>query len=498
MKLFNAITKLSKEAALIGSIGHLLSWDRETYMPEKGGTMRSLQCEYMASFKHKKLVSTSFQKALAKLIDIETGTISARDLSPIQIACLKQWRRDFLLAKKLPDAFVRKWAKTTSDAVLVWSKAKQTNDFPLFAPYLDKMISLAQKRADLLGYTDHPYDALLDEYEPEMSLKMLDPLFANLKPFLIDLSRKAFQKKYDLPLLKKKFPEEKQRSFYKEVLEKMGIDFSRGRVDVTEHPFCNSIHPDDLRMTIHKDPSDFFGNLSALLHEGGHGLYEQGLLPEYFGTPICDAVSLGIHESQSRMYETRVGLAQPFLTYLAKRLNELFPDIAGRVTGEELYRGLNVVEPSFIRIHADEVTYPLHVMLRKEIEVLFLEQKITAKDIPDLWNSKMQEYIGITPQTHAQGCLQDVHWSYGLIGYFPTYALGNIYAAQLFSTFQKGHPNWEKEAASGNFSSLITWLNEKIHRHGRRYAPQELVEHATGKRLDATDYKKYLQEKYGR
>ncbi|MCK4934552.1 MAG: carboxypeptidase M32 [Simkaniaceae bacterium] len=494
---YQNILELVKETKLLESISYLLQWDQDTYMPEQGIGIRSMQSECIASLKHQKLTSNELKSALEKLIHLDTGEILDHTLSEEETAVLKEVRRDFQLAAKLPNSFVKKMAHITSKASHSWISAKKGNDFEAFSPHLTKIVDQCKEQAELLGYKEHPYDALIDLYEPGMTTKKLQLLFKTLKPFLIDLTKKLTPKKpLDTSFLFGDFSSKKQMKLSHDILELMGIDFKKARLDRTAHPFCVPLHPQDIRLTTHDHSNDLMGNISAIMHEGGHGLYEMGFDPKNFGSPLAEAVSLGMHESQSRWWETFIGQSQSFCHFLFPTLQKIFPEKLSKIDSSTFYKTINRVTPTMIRVHSDEVTYILHVILRFELEVELIEGKLQAHDIPEAWNAKMQELFGITPKNDQEGCLQDVHWSLGMFGYFPTYALGNLYAAQIFATFKKEHPEWEKEVSSGNLLFIRDFLQKNIHQYGRQYSSNELLERITKEPLSPNYHMKYLEQKY--
>lgn len=494
---YDKLHALSKSTAIMDSIHTLLDWDQETYMPKGAIEIRSQQSEMMASLVHRQKTSKSFAKALSALIDLETGEIVDSNLTPPQIAALRQWRKDYLRAIKLPNAFVKQFAKIASAASHAWQSAKEHNDFKAFAPYLEKVVSLNRKKADILGYTEHPYDALLDLYEPDTKTSFLTPLFTKLKLSLTQLlkditSKPPFQEDF----LHRHCPVFKQLDFSHKILHKMGFHTSTSRLDTAAHPFCSGLQPKDTRMTTKVHPDNIMFNIGAVMHEGGHGLYNMNLPLEHFGSPLGQQVSLGIDESQSRWWETRIGQCEAFWQYFYPLLQEEFPEQFGSVTLSDFYHAINAVKPGFIRVDSDEVTYNLHVAIRFEIEKGLIEGTIKVKEIPALWNSKMRESLGISPAYDGQGCLQDIHWSLGFIGYFPTYTLGNLYSAQFFEAFEKAHPNWQKHVAGGALDFIGDWLKENIHRYGRQFSPGELCQRVTGKALSEEPYVNYLNQKY--
>lgn len=495
-KDYQKLYELSKHIRTLQGIVYILDWDQETYMPPDGAAIRSEQLKTMAGIIHREKTSRKFTAALSKLIDPKSGQVKAKDLPSAQEAALHEWRRDYLQDTSLPASFVEELAKVTSQGILAWRNAKKENAFHHFAPFLDRIVTLNRQKADYLGYQDHPYDALLDQYEPNAKTQEVEQLFSKLRETLTPLIRKVSQKPVDDQFLFGKWDHVKQMAFSQKLLDAMGYDSNKGRVDLAAHPFSSSSHPTDSRITTRIHPTSLVSNIFVILHEGGHALYEMGLPQDFYGSPLGEARSLGVHESQSRWWETRIGMSKPFWQYFFPLLKETFKGQLDHVTMEEFYLAINKVKPSFIRVEADEVTYPIHVILRFELEKALIEGSLTVRDIPDAWNAKMEQYLGIIPSTPAEGCLQDIHWSMGAFGYFPTYTLGNLYAAHLFEGFAKEHPEWEKQVAAGTFDFIKLWLHEKIFQHGRRYTTQELLQQATGSPFTAEPYLRYLKQKY--
>lgn len=495
-KDYQKIHELSRHARTLQGIVSLLDWDQETYMPSGAAGSRAEQLKTMAGIIHREKTSRKFGGALAKLIDIQSGQIKSDDLSPAQKAALKEWRRDYLHDTALPSKFVEEFAKTTSQAIIAWRNAKKENAFQQFAPFLERIIALCRQKAELLGYQDHPYDALLDQYEPDIKTREVQHLFSTLREHLTPLIKKVGHQAIEDQFLFGNWDQAKQIAFSHQLLDAMGYDHLKGRLDFSSHPFSSSSHPTDSRITTRLHPTSLMSNIFVVLHEGGHALYEMGLPQDQYGTPLGDARSLGIHESQSRWWETRIGLSQPFWHYFFPLLKETFKGQLDSITLESFYLAINKVEPSFIRVEADELTYPLHVILRFEMEKGLIEGSLNVRDIPEAWNVKMEEYLGLIPKTNSEGCLQDIHWSMGAFGYFPTYTLGNLYAAHLFETFMQDHPEWEKMVAAGELKFIKQWLHENIYQYGRRYTTQELLQKATKRPFSADAYLHYLKKKY--
>ena len=495
-KNYQKLCELSKHTRLLQGISSILDWDQETYMPPGSALIRAEQLEAMAGIIHKEKTGKIFFNALSKLIDIPTGKIKSQTLSPEQRAAVKEWRRDFIHDTALPAKFVKEFAKVSSQAITAWRSARKENAFQQFAPYLDRIVQLSRQKAEYLKYQDHPYDALLDQYEPNLSTKEVSALFLKLRTELTPLIKKMVQQPIEDQFLYGKWDPDKQMAFSHTLLDAMGYDRNYGRVDFSTHPFSSSSHPSDSRITTRIHPESLMSNIYAILHEAGHALYEMGLPHDAYGTPLGDARSLGIHESQSRWWETRIGLSKPFWKHFLPLLKEVFKGKLDHISLEMFYRAINKVKPSFIRIEADEVTYPLHIVLRFELEKGLIEGSLNVRDVPEAWNAKMNEYLGITPNSNAEGCLQDIHWSMGAFGYFPTYTLGNLYAAHLFEGYAKDHPHWEEEVASGKLGAMKGWLHDKVYRHGRRFTSHELLLEATGKDFSAEPYLHYLKKKY--
>ncbi len=496
-KNYTHLVKKSRHARILESTLALLEWDQETQMPPGASEIRSEQIATLAGLVHKARTSNSFKKALSRLISIEDGSIENDGLSEAQVSALKKWRREYLKETALPASFVAEFAKTTSRAQVVWREAKKASDFKLFAPYLEKIIALCRKKAELIGYQDHPYNALLDHYEEGMTTNEVETVFNPLKEAVPALLRKIqAAAPIEDSFLHGSFPEEKQIAFSKRILSDIGYDMNYGRLDFSTHPFSSAFHPTDSRITTRIHPTSLVSNIFVILHEAGHGLYEMGLPGEHYGSPLGNSISLGIHESQSRWWETRIGQSGAFWKHYFPLLQNEFKGKLLEVSEKDFYRAVNKVEPSFIRVEADEVTYPLHVIIRFELEKDLIGGSLRAYDIPEAWNQKVQDYLGLRPKNNAEGCLQDVHWSMGGFGYFPTYTLGNLFAAQLFNAFENEEPDWQQKVAKGEFMFIKNWLNQKIHRHGQRYTSKELVKQVTGRDFSSEDYIRYLNTKY--
>jgi carboxypeptidase Taq len=472
----------------------VLGWDQQTYMPPGGAAARSEQLATLERLSHEMFTSTE----VGELLEAAGDEVSQLAYNSDEASLVRVSRRDYEKARKIPSSLVAELARTASMGMQVWVKAKAQSDFGGFQPALEKIYQLQRDLANCLGYEEHLYDALLDQYEPGLKTTLLRDLFAGLKEKLVPLVQSISQnlQEVDDLVLHRTYDAQKQWDFGMEVLKRFGYDLDRGRQDKSVHPFTTSFSINDVRITtrIDKDflPSALFGTL----HECGHGLYEQGVSRALERTPLSGGASLGIHESQSRLWENLVGRSRGFWKFFFPRLQSAFPEALSDVSQESFYRAINRVQPSLIRVEADEVTYNLHVLLRFELEVAVLGDEVKVADLPEAWNSKMKSYLGVVPSDDSQGVLQDVHWSNGLIGYFPTYTLGNLVSVQLFDAARRERPVILEQLEKGEFSELLAWLRERVHQFGRKFLPTELVKQATGQHLQAGPYMDYLKSKY--
>jgi carboxypeptidase Taq len=471
-------------------------------MPPGGGCARADQLGTLQGLAHDKLVSPEIEDLLAKWIDPASGQVieaPGDTWDGPSRALLREVWRDFSRAKKLPSDFVKRLGRECSLAQQVWTRARKTSDFRMFLPSLHTVVSMKREEAQYLGYHDSPYDALLDTYEPGSTVSKLNPLFASLKERLIPLLKRVMASPVtiDDSILSRSYDPQRQVEFGRLVLTAMGYDFDRGRLDLSAHPFTTSFHPTDVRVTTRVYEKELLACLFGCIHEGGHGLYDQGLDPEQYGTPLGDSLSLGIHESQSRLWENCVGRSRHFWRCFYPLLQSMFPSQLGSVATEQFYAAINRVKPSLIRVEADELTYNLHIMLRFELEQEVIEGRTKVEDLPAAWNDKMRDYLGIMPEQDAEGVLQDVHWSLGAIGYFPTYMLGNLYAVQLYDQAREELPGLNAEIEAGRLITLKKWLNQKIHRWGRTFTADDLIQRVTGNSLNPEPFLTYLERKYG-
>lgn len=489
-ELYTVYQDTLQKAADLQYASAVLGWDQEVYMPPKGFPYRGRQLATMASLAHEMVTSEQYGAVLHELS--QRG-----DLTDVEGQNVRLSLEDYEKNKKLPHEFVELLTQQTSTSYNAWIQARTENNYATYAPQLEKMIALKKQQADLYGYEGHPYDALLDEYEKGVTVKMLDPIFQMVKdqlpPFLKQIVNAP---QVDNDFLHRHFPKQQQWDFSIEVLKAMGYDFDAGRQDISEHPFTTSFAPTDVRVTTRVDEDNFASLLWSSIHEGGHALYEQGLPESQYGMPLGAPASLSIHESQSRLWENCVGRGLPFWRHFYPALQKYFPAALQDVAVETFYKGINKVQPSLIRTEADEVTYHFHVLIRYEIEKALLSNELDPKDLSGAWNEMYQKYLGLTPPDFKTGVLQDVHWAHGSFGYFPTYSLGSFYAAQFFETAQQENGNLVNEIQAGMYSNLLHWLRTKVHQHGRRYRSEELCNFITGKGLDFSSFMRYISQKY--
>ena len=476
-------------ADLTGSAA-ALTWDQETLMPEKGATFRARQVSTLAELRHKLLVDPAFGDLIEAASEQMTTSEGKADI--------REAKRQHLKAIKVPGQLVRQLASTSSLAYCAWVDARKKSSFTDFAPWLEKIINLKIQEARCLNLGVTPYDSLLDEYEPGMQESTLSSLFSTVRPQLTSLLHEIRES----PLstadfnIRGNYPLESQSEFGKKVLTAMGFDWKAGRLDVSPHPFCTGLSPRDVRITTRYDKADFSVAFFGMVHECGHALYEQGLDPERYGLPGNESVSLGIHESQSRLWENMVARSAGFWEFWYPKLKKTFPGQLNSVPLDQFLLCINKVEASLIRVDADEISYGLHVILRFEIERALLSEELKVKDLEDYWSEQMGKYLGVQPKNAAEGVLQDVHWSSGLFGYFPTYLLGTIYATQFYDRAKQEIPDLENNIAAGSLDPLREWLQSNIHRRGKIYSATELVKKVTGETLQANQFLEYLSTKY--
>ncbi|THB71456.1 MAG: carboxypeptidase M32 [Desulfovibrio sp.] len=484
----------SRETSLLASTAALLGWDQSTMIPPAGHGHRAEQLSLLSGLIHERLVNPRREEWLARV----EGSGLTKDLHSAEAANIREWRRSFDRAVKLPTRLAVELAKAASLAQAAWEKARPENDWHTFLPHVETLFRLKREEAEAVGYEHEPYDALLDVYEPGETAASLAPLFSALGRSLAALLEQiiaANQSDLDRGKLMQGHDSQAQEALVREIVRDLGFDFSSGRLDISAHPFSTTIGPGDARITVRYQKADLVDGLFGAIHETGHALYEMGLPTEHWGSPAGESVSLGVHESQSRLWENFVGRSQGFVRYLLPLVKTHLPG-TDSATHRELYRAVNVVSPSLIRTEADEVTYNLHVILRFELETALLRGDLAVKDLPGAWDEKMQHYLGITPPDPARGCMQDVHWAAGLIGYFPTYTLGNLYAAHLFAAAQRDLGDLDQALSQGEFLPLLEWLRTNIHAHGMRFSPRELIRRASGEDLNPERLLTYLEAKF--
>lgn len=488
--MYTQYQEITQKAADLNNAAAVLGWDQETYMPPKAYAVRGRQLSTLASQAHTLLTSDTYCQLLKSL----KGPLSEDEAANVRLS-----QEDYDKAACLPASFVEALTQASSAAMEAWMQARKQNDYQIFAPALARMVDLKKQQAKLYGYEEHPYDALLDDYEKGATVKMLDGIFDELRmelpPLLAAIASKPAP---DDQFFSQHFPKQDQWDFSLEVLKAMGYDFEAGRQDYSEHPFTTSFGPTDVRITTRVSEQNLASLLWSSIHEGGHALYEQGLPEDQYGMPLGMAASLSIHESQSRLWENGIGRSYDFWSHFYPILQARFPEQLKATSLDSYYAGMNRVESSLIRTEADELTYHFHVMIRYEIEKGLMENSIAVKDLPEVWNSLYQKYLGITHPDAVQGILQDVHWSHGSFGYFPTYSLGSFYAAQFLDAARIAIPELPVQIGGGNFKPLLAWLRKEIHQYGRKYRSAELCRRITGQEPGISAFMNYSKEKYRR
>jgi carboxypeptidase Taq len=484
------ILEKARELALIHSSASVISWDQETYLPPAATEYRARQLSWLSARAHELATSDEWKRDLEEAEAANDGT------DPIFTANLRELRREFDRAHKLPVELVARESTTTSLAKHAWADARQRSDFPAFAPHLEKLLGIAREKADLWGYTGEPYDALLESYERGTSTAAVAALFDSIRPALRDIAAKAVEKSASrpVPLPRGPYPLADQQRLNAMIAEGIGFDFSAGRIDTTTHPFCTTLGPRDVRLTTRYDETDFTSSLFGVLHEAGHGMYEQGLPTADFGLPSGSALSLGIHESQSRLWENHVGRSRSFWNRWYPVAAGIFPQLAN-FSLDDFLAHLWRANFSPIRVEADEATYDLHILLRFGLERRMLRGELAAADVPAAWNEDFRDLFGFTPENDREGCLQDIHWSMGGLGYFATYSLGNLNSAQLFAAARRD-PAIATAIDAADYQPLLGWLRKNVHAHGATLDPPDLMRQATGSAPSASDYLAHLQARY--
>ncbi|RSK25829.1 carboxypeptidase M32 [Bacillus sp. HMF5848] len=486
--------KLDEKITHLSSISGLIGWDEKVMAPKKG---RPIFAKAIGTLQTE-IFSLSVSEEMGALLEELTEENAFQQLDDVTKARVRERATFYKKSNQIPASLYNEYSITCSEAGIAWEQARKDNDFNHFAPFLEKIVAYKKQFAEIFGYEKHPYDALLDEFEPGLTVEKLDPIFSELRKSSVALLHRI-QQSSSVPnkeIFEQDYNIEAQKQFNRYILPLIGFDLEAGRLDETVHPFAQTINTHDVRITTRYLKDNVRSAIFGTIHEAGHGIYEQQVDPNYEGTVLQSGTSFGIHESQSRFLENMVGRSKAFWTYFYPALQKHFPDQLKEVSLDEFYRAVNLVEPSFIRVEADELTYNLHIMIRYEIEKGLISGEIAVTDLPKIWNEKVEEYLGITPPNDTLGVLQDVHWSFGGIGYFPSYSLGNLYAAQILYTITKEIPDFYEEIAKGNFAVIQSWLREKIHQHGKFYTPDELIVRVTGEELNASYLVQYLEDKY--
>lgn len=485
---YKNLIALGRQLQLAGDSQALLSWDQEVLLPKKGISYRAEQIAWLSGWIHERFTGPEVGDWIAEA----EGSAETE----IERANLREWRHQYDRATCLPKSFVEKLADTEVRSKSAWAEAREKSDFSLFSPWLAKLVDLSREQAELWGYGDRPYDALLDKFERGATTDRLTEILENLREQLIPIVEEATaQERFDDSFLRGEYPVENQKAFNHEVAASIGFDFEAGRIDTAVHPFCSGMGPADTRLTTRYDLSDFRSSLFGVLHEAGHGLYDQGLPEELRGQPAGSAASLGVHESQSRLWENHVGRSRSFWEKWLPRAQHFFPGLEG-VTVDQMFRAVNTAELSYIRVESDEVTYDLHVLLRFELEKLIFSGDLSITDVPGEWNARFEKYFGLAVSDDAKGCLQDIHWSMGIFGYFPTYSLGNINAAHLAKAAVDQDPGIADEMNRGEYSGLLSWMRKKIHERGSILMPDDLVSEAAGSPATTEALVAHLKRRY--
>ena len=491
----NELREVLGEVADLEEAQRLLLWDMDTYLPAGGSPGRGRVLATLGRRSHDLFVSDR----VAALLDAAESEVAGLDFDDDDAGIVRVTRRDHERERRIPSELVGEMAEGAAQAGPVWRAARAHSDFSLFAPHLQKNVDLSRRKAEAIGYRERPYDALLHT-EPGMTTAQLEAVFGQLRSAIVPLVQRIAERsaEVDDSCLHGEFPEEDQMEVARRIITAFGYDFERGRMDLTVHPFMVHINHGDVRITNRTDRHFLPMALFGAMHESGHGMYGQGVAPEIEHTPLWDGASPGFHESQSRLYENLIGRSRPFWKRWFGELQRVFPEALGRVDAELFYRAVNKVQPSLIRVEADEVTYNLHIMLRFELETELLEDRLRVDEVPDAWNAKMEEYLGVEPPSQADGSLQDIHWSFtGEMGIFPGYTIGNIIGAQLMERIRVDLPDFDTQIEGGDFEPLLSWLRENVHRHGRMYTPPELLRRITNSDLDAGPWIAYVERKFG-
>lgn len=487
MSSLQALKDRLQDVNALDAAAAVMDWDQQTFMPKEGANARGEHVGRISRMRHEIFTADTTRELLNKA---RSEASDEEDQAMVRVVT-----RDLDLATKLPSELVAEKSKLASDAQEIWVAARASNDFSAFAPSLERMVEIARKEAEFLGYKEHIYDALLDQYEEGITTAETRAMYDEIRGPQVELVKQIqAQPETDDSWLYGTWDEAKQRTFTEMLVKAIGFDFDRGRQDTAPHPFCTNFSVGDVRLTTRF--KDYLGSaIFGSLHEAGHGMYEQGMPKHFDRTPLAGGVSMGLHESQSRTWENIVGRSRAFWEFFYPKLQETFPELKNRSL-DEFYKAVNKVQPSLIRVEADELTYNLHTLVRFELECALLEGSLAVKDVPEAWNAKYTDYLGITPPSDSDGCLQDVHWSAGLFGYFPTYSMGNLLSYQIWNALEKDITNTDELMSRGEFKPILDWLKQKVYSQGKRYTPKDLVVRVTGKSMGASDYLEGLGAKY--
>lgn len=487
---YERLTALGKELQLVSDSAALLGWDQEVLLPSRGIPYRAEQMSWFCGYVHERFTAAEVGEWIAEAEDqTKAGDVVAA-------ANCREWRHEYDRSTCLPTKLVQELAEARVHSQAAWAEARKVSDFRRFSPHLQKLVDLSREHAERWGYDDQLYDALIDRFERGATARGLVGTLGSLRTSLLPIVDAATSRPpYDRSGLSGHYPVERQQAFNREVAESIGFDFEAGRIDTAVHPFCSGMAPYDTRLTTRYDETDFLSSLFGVLHEAGHGLYEQGLPKDWRGQPVGNSVSLGVHESQSRLWENHVGRSRGFWEKWLPRAIHHFPHLMG-LTPEDLYAAVNQAERSHIRVEADEVTYDLHILLRFELECAIFSGDLAIADIPGEWNRRFESYFGLPVRNDAEGCLQDIHWSMGIFGYFPTYSLGNLNAAHLASAAKSQDPAVDAAFASADYAPLLAWMRKHLHEAGSLHLPDDLVTRAAGAPVTSEALVSHLRERY--
>lgn len=491
MASFEELKTVMHTVADISAATAVLGWDQETYMPEGAVAARSEQMATLSGLVHHYMTNDEAQKAVASVSEYNDG------LTPRQKLVVSTFVKDHVRSLKMPSELVAEQARVAALSNDAWKRAKDAADFKIFQPLLERTVELKRREADLLGPAEHPYDNLLNDFEPGLTAREVTPVFDRLRAgterILADIAPHTSKVSDDV--LHRTYPEDQQLAFAKSIIDALGFSSTYGRIDISAHPFCTSFAASDVRLTTRIRKNDLRSCLFGLIHEAGHGMYEQGVSPELARTPSGQGASMGIHESQSLFWENVIARSPEFWQWALPKLKSAFPEQVGDQTPESFFKAINLMRPSLNRVESDELTYNLHIILRFEIERSLIDGTLAVKDVPAMWNEKMMKSFGIVPPNDAEGCLQDVHWSFGGIGYFPSYTLGKLYAAMEWNALTKAMPDVKSRIANGDFAPIKEWLRSNIHDYGRTETPAQIVQRVCGRPLTEDDFLAYVGDK---